>query len=248
MTDNPFARRIDAILTDEARLFASTVPYAQHLSREDEALDEAYYVRHRIETVHRIRGTAATDALALCAMAREDYRAARLWGEYIEEEMNHDKLYLADLEQHGIDEAQVVSTPPLAATVDLIRTIEQNVLRIGSLPAVAYSVFAEWNSERASPLAVARAASAFSERHVKGARAHIKIDERDDHYDMMLEVAGRVLRARGYPFEVMEQALRTVGTLLRAYFAELYWVTRDPARSNLPGQARHPHPVSHRTA
>jgi len=213
---------LNQVLTQEAWLFAQQVPKADHLCAEDEPLNWHYYVRHRIETVRRIRETARTDALALACMIAEDYEAARKWAKYMEEEMNHDQLYLADLARHGLTEAQVLNVPPFSSTQQMLATLTQRVTELGSLPAVAYSIFAEWNSERASPLVVKRAEAAFSSNHVKGARAHIGIDERDDHYLMMLEVASTVLTKRQYSLEVLISLLREISVFLRIYFMDLY--------------------------
>ena len=214
-------RSVDTIMVQECRIFADTVPRSGHLSTSAAALDPAYYLRHRIETVRRIWETARTDALALSAMIGEDYDAARLWADYVQEEMCHDRLYLRDLARHGINLETVAATPPFASTQLLIAWLEQQIARLGSLPAVAYSVFVEWNSKRASPMAAERAAAAFGEDHVKGAMAHIAIDQRDRHDDMMFEIAEGVIEARGFPVQIMFHLLRDVGFLFRAYFGEL---------------------------
>lgn len=214
-------RTIDGLMVQECYLFANTVGRSNHLSRSDAALDPTYYLRHRIETVRRIWETARTDALALSAMISEDYDAARLWADYVQEEMSHDRLYLRDLARHGINREMVAASPPFVSTRLLIAWLEQEISQLGSLPAVAYSVFVEWNSKRASPLAAQRAAAAFGEDHVKGARAHMAIDERDRHDDMMLEIAEAVIEAHGYSLDVLSRLLRDVGILFRAYFTEL---------------------------
>lgn len=216
-----FRAAVDAALLQEARLFAA-VPGAGHLTRQDAPLDPVYYLRHRIEVVHRIRATARSDALALACMLGEDYEAARLWAEYAEEEMNHDRLYLADLERHGLSRARVLGTPPFPATHRLLAYLDRRTAELGSLPAVAYALFVEWNSRQAGPQAVARAAERFGPDCVRGAHAHVEIDQRDDHDEMMYEVAYRVCRARGLATEVLIQLLHDIGQLQRGYFAELH--------------------------
>ena len=162
-------------------------------------------------------------------MIREDYDAARQWAEYVREEMNHDRLYLADLARHGISAETVKATPPLPSTVRLLATLEQRIAELGSLPAVAYAVFVEWNSKQASPAAADRASTAFGPDYVKGAKAHIAIDEREQHDDMMLEVAKAVLTARRYPDSVLTALLAEFGALFRGYFIELdHYATAFP--------------------
>ncbi len=221
MSTEQLKRAIDRIMINECTLFANSVPRADHLSKSKAPLDSTYYVRHRIETVRRIWETARTDAIALSVMIREDYDAARLWADYVQEEMNHDKLYLSDLAKHGMTSEMVAATPPFTSTQQLIATLEQRIMQLGSLPAVTYSVFVEWNSKYAARLAAERAATAFGASYVKGAKAHIAIDELDQHDVMMLDVASAVVAARGYSIDMLGALLSEVGALFRAYFAEL---------------------------
>jgi hypothetical protein len=230
-------RSIENVLTEEAAVFGASVPRAAHLIDEKEQLDISYYLRHRIETVRRIRATAVTDALALAAMIQEDYGAARQWADYLHTEMNHDRLYLADLQAHGLSETAVLSVPPLPTTDLLIRTLTHRLAELGSLPAVAYSVFVEWNSSIASRKVVQRAGSAFSDAHVKGSRAHTAIDDREGHYDEMLDIACSVMQARHYPMPILEGLIREFAAIFRAYFYELH-IYAIPAR-NGDGRARH---------
>lgn len=214
---------VTAVLSEENQLFRTLVPRADHFSAaSDQPLHAAYYLRHRIETVHRIRATAKTDALALACMVDEDYDAARLWAHYLEQEMNHDRLFLEDLSRHNISRGQVLSTPWFVSTAELVRYLTTRIASYGSLPAVMYSVFVEWNSERFSLGAVDRAAAAFSADHVKGARAHVGIDDKDGHVETMIQVAYRIVAKRGTS-DLMFVLLREISALFRAYFTELHW-------------------------
>lgn len=230
-------RSIEDVLTEEASLFGVSVPRAAHLVDENEELDISYYLRHRIETVHRIRATAVTDALALAAMIHEDYGAARQWADYLQTEMNHDRLYLTDLHAHGFSETAVLSVPPLPSTDLLMRTLMQRIAEFGSLPAVAYSLFVEWNSSIASRKVVQRAGAALTEAHVKGSRAHTAIDDREGHYDEMLDIACSVMQARRYSMQILEGLVREIAAVFRAYFYELH-LCAMPARN---GDARSRH-------
>lgn len=220
-TISPLEKIIDQIMSKECEIFASSVRRADHLTSSEKKLDMTYYLRHRIETVRRIWETARTDALALAAMTRENYSAARKWAEYATEEMGHDRLYLADLERHGISKLQVANTPPFASTQLMLQYLEQQIFQLGSLPAVAYSLYVEWNSARASPLVVARVASALGSDLVKGAHAHIGIDEAEDHAALIVEIAAAVMQARGYSAAMLQHLLCVIGAFFRAYFQEL---------------------------
>ena len=139
---------LDRVMEEESEKFFKAVPQSGHLTEESGPLDENYYIRHRIETVKRIRLTAKTDALALARMIDENYEAARDWSTYTAEELSHDRLYLADLRKHGYTDGQVIATEPFGATSAMLRYLETSIERVGSIAAVAYSVFVEWNSDR----------------------------------------------------------------------------------------------------
>lgn len=217
-------RDIDEVLTRNAAVFLETVPFASHLN-DDAPLDAAYYVRHRIETIKRIRGTAKTDALALAVMTEENYDAARLWGRYTAEEMTHDVLFAEDLRAHGVSMREIDETEPFDATRRLLDYLTRRIGELGSLPAVAYSLLVEWNSERYSSVAIEKARRTFGEEHVTRSAEHYAIDETEDHYSMMVTVARGVMDARGHAPEVLFALLDDIAALLRDSFAELYAAT-----------------------
>jgi hypothetical protein len=218
---------LDELLEAEAAIFLASVPSASHLT-DDRPLNAAYYIRHRIETIKRIRLTARTDALALVRMVEEDYEAARPWGRYVCEELDHDTMFLGDLQKHGVTAAVVDATPLYAATRDMIDYIERNIAARGSIAAVAYSVFVEWNSARYSEPAVLKAAATFSSEHIAGSHSHLAIDQDEDHYDVMVDITHRLLRG-GEPGEILFPLIRDIAALFRRYFEELHRDTLERA-------------------
>jgi hypothetical protein len=217
------ADRLDEVMEEEAAAFLDRVPGASHLT-DDRPLSEAYYIRHRIETIKRIRLTARTDAMALALMVEEDYDAARPWARYVCEELDHDTLFLADLAEHGVSEAAVNATPLFSATRDMIGYLEDRIQNVGSIAAVAYSLFVEWNSIRYSLPAAKKASEAFSADHVAGSLSHAGIDEEENHYEVMVDIAHALLRKQESE-EVLIQLLRNIAELFRRYFEELYHLT-----------------------
>jgi hypothetical protein len=217
------AERLDEVMEEEAALFLDRVAGASHLT-DDQPLHEAYYIRHRIETIKRIRLTARTDAIALSRMVEEDYDAARPWARYVCEELEHDTLFLADLAAHGVTEAAVRATPLFAATKDMIGYLEDRIREVGSIAAVAYSIFVEWNSIRYSLPAARKAAAAFSADHVAGSLSHAGIDEEENHYDVMVDIAHRLLSYQESE-QVLIHLVRDISELFRRYFDELYDLT-----------------------
>jgi hypothetical protein len=216
-----FEQALDQHMTKEAATFLESVPYASHLTDPEQELNDAYYIRHRIETVKRIRLTSKADALALAAMIDEDYEASRPWSRYVAEELDHDSLFLSDLAEHGYSEADVATVEPFASTVALIDYLLAETTKLGALPAVADAVFIEWNSERYSQAVVDKAENVYSSAHVLGSKAHCGIDESEDHYGMLIDVAYRLVARRNAEAEFFALISR-IAELLRAYFRELF--------------------------
>lgn len=219
-----FGERLNSLFQDEARAFSATVPFSGHLTDPTAPLHDAYYVRHRIETVHRIRLTARTDALALAQMVDEDYDCAREWAAYTVEELGHDRLFLSDLAGHGVTEEQALQTPPFPATRRLISHLTTSIMTVGSAAAVAYALFVEWNSERVSEAVVARAEAQYGSERTRGGRQHLGIDAQEDHYTAMVGLAYRIA-LKTYGEDRIYDLVRQTAEDLRDYFTELYEAT-----------------------
>jgi pyrroloquinoline quinone (PQQ) biosynthesis protein C len=222
LTREQLAETVDRVLRQEVARVMSTVPFARHLTDKQQELNEAYYLRHRVETIKRIRMTSKTDAIALAAMIEEDYDAARWWSRYVAEELDHDRLYMRDLEKHGYTWEQVDAIEPLPATTAMLEYLQKRIREIGSLAAVAYSVCVEWNSERASAKVVEKAEKKYSKKHVAGSKAHIGIDEHENHYQVMLDVAYSLLQKQGDDAELLIELMKDIMGFLGSYFRELY--------------------------
>jgi hypothetical protein len=218
---------VEGVLEDALERIWSAVPHINHLLDDSRELNEMYYLRHRVETIKRIRMTSKTDALALACMVDEDYQAARWWAKYLAQELTHDLLYLKDLKKHGYTDEMVDSIKPFHSTIAMLDYLTTKIESIGSLPAVAYSVCVEWNSERVSAKVVERVEKRFSPSHVSGSNAHVAIDENEDHYSTMLDVVYRLLVKQGSE-QVLFDLLRDISNFLGDYFHELYKETIVP--------------------
>jgi hypothetical protein len=211
---------LDGVMEEEGRRFLEEVPRAAHLN-DDSPLDVGYYVRHRIEAIWRIWLTARVDALALAAMIPVDYEAARQWGRYTADEMDHDKMFLADLAKHNISENDVRRIGPFESTRALIADIERQAEEHGCLPALAYALFVEWNAEGFSARAVEKAANSLSPEHVVGARQHVEFDLHESHLPMIFEITHRMLAMRAGDRAVLHRLILSVAAHFRNYFREL---------------------------
>jgi len=218
---NSFVELVDVFMQAETKRLFDRVPSATHLADSGVLLDERYYLRHRIETVKRIWLTSQTDALALAAMVEEDYEAARWWSKYIYQELNHDILYVKDLEKHGLTLEEIALTPVYPATTAMVSFIRNSIPLIGSIAAVAYSVWVEWNSDKTSELVVTRARKKFSPNHVKGASAHVGIDINEDHYAIMVKIVYQLIQRNAGDELSFFDMLRNLTNFVADYFIEL---------------------------
>ena len=216
-----FAQVVEAFMINETERLFKRTPSARQLADHDVPFREDYYLRHRIETVKRIWLTSKTDALALAAMVDEDYESARWWSKYIYQELNHDLLYISDLKKHGFNVEQIARVPTYISTRAMVEYIQNQISRVGSIAAVSYSAWVEWNSDKTSAIVVERAKRKYSASHVKGAHAHVGIDLNEDHYNIMLDVVYRLIMRNGGDTIHFFGVLRNLTDFIAAYFEEL---------------------------
>jgi hypothetical protein len=213
-------KTVDRFMSIQNERIFSAVPSASSLVNESMPFNKAYYIRHRVETVKRIWMTSQIDALALAAMIDEDYDCARLWSKYLTQELSHDLLYLKDLEKHGYSVQKVASIPAFSSTIAMVSYLKDAIARYGSIVAVTYSVWVEWNSDKASALVVKRAQKAFSQNHIKGSYAHTRIDINEDHYAIMLKIIEKLI-LRGVDEKIFYHILSTLTDFFIGYFQEI---------------------------
>lgn len=217
-----FSEAIDYVLQDEGRVTAALTPGVFQPGAGDQPLAPRYRTRHQIEAVRRIWATSEIYALALVAMLREDYEAARLWAEYVAVEMNLDKLNLEEAAKYGVDEARVRATPPMRSTVGMIEVMLRNTCAMGSLPAVAHAVLVEWVWARATAVSGERARDVQGLEFIKTIASHPDFDARRNHSNQVIEVAHRLVSRRPDGIPVFLMLLRQTAAFLRAYLGELY--------------------------
>jgi hypothetical protein len=231
-----FSEAIDYILQDEGRVTAALVPGVFQFAANDHPLAPLYRTRHQIEAIRRLWATAELHSLALVAMLREDYEAARQWAQYSATEMNLDKLVLEEAAKYGVDEARVRATPPLRSTIATFDIALRSVCAMGSMPAVAYALLVEWQWAR--PAAAAeRGREAQGLEFINAVAAH---PERQKHSAQVLDVAHRLATGRpnGVPLFLMQ--LRQTAALFRTYFGELYLIGGLELQARQPEQPRQP--------
>jgi hypothetical protein len=214
--------RIDAMLAQ----FYATVPSARH-QLEASVVDRAYYARHNIENILRIRLARQADARAIVWLTRHDPPAAASWAHYTAEEMLHDALFARDLAAIGIERPQVDATEPFQATKLLQGYLYYTIEHEGPLALFTKAYFLEATSLKTQPPWLDNLERTLGKEPLLGARAHVSLDTHDDHAGdvwnaVMSQVRGPEDEARAL------RHLETVAELFGMYFTELHrWVAAE---------------------
>jgi hypothetical protein len=183
--------------------------------------DEAYYKRHLVETILRIRLNNEADAYGLYKIGYKDNRLAATLARYLAEEYGHEGMFLRDLERFGLSKAQVDAIKVYPATEKLMGYLYFGVNQHGPLPTMIWNWFVEWYSDRYNRVITDHAAEVFGNEMVRGSHAHIEYDESHDHDDLMWSAVEKAINGWG-DFDTAQAYLVNFIDLVGDYFRELY--------------------------
>ncbi|MDK1290632.1 iron-containing redox enzyme family protein [Pseudoalteromonas umbrosa] len=214
--------RLDSYLDKKMEEWKRDVPYASHL--EGNKVDSAWYRRHTIEHVWRIRLSRSAHCKALHAITKVSPEAAQLYAEYQAEEMNHDTLFFQDCEALGVTKEELLSTEPLLAT----RLLQGFFYFISEhedpLGVVASSYLVEYTTAKLTPKQITSMKESIGEEKIQGQLAHINTDLGEDHAGEMWRILRYLINSEAD----VEKVLRyfdDIQTILAMYFKELYELT-----------------------
>ena len=213
--------RIDALLDQRIERFHREVPFAEHMLSGD-AIDMAYYKRHNVETVLRIRLKRVVDAWAIRYFTKHDPVRAKAWSHYTEDEMLHDRMFVHDLKAVGMTEEEIYSTQPFLATKLMMGYLLAGLEYDDTPLALVASVyFVEYTTTRTQPKWLDHLEKVLGKDKVAGARAHANIDIEDKHDDFVWEVLVSLLHGPDDELRLIEH-IESVYKLYAAYFHELH--------------------------
>lgn len=215
-------RRLDQYLDQKMAEWSATVPHANHL--EAKKLDSAWYRRHTIEHVWRIRLSRVAHCKALHAITKISPEAAQLYGEYQAEEMNHDTLFMQDCKALGVTQQELEATEPFLATRLLQGFFYFVTEHEHPLGVVASSYLVEYTTAKLTPRQVKSMKESLGEDKIRGQLAHVNTDLGEDHAGEMWRILRYLIRSE----EDVEKTLRyfdDIQTILAMYFRELYEAT-----------------------
>jgi hypothetical protein len=214
-------QRVDAHLDSLIEKFYREVPFATHQKSSPE-INLTYFKRHNVETILRLRMKRTIDALTIHYFTKHNPQLAKVWAHYAEDEMLHDSLFLADLRRAGMTPEEVYATEPLFATKLLQGYFYYGIEQEGKpLASLCSSYFIEYTTLRTQPAWIENISRVLGDEYVKGQRAHVSIDEGDEHADFVWDVIAWFVSTPGDE-QVIIGHLDNVYKLFVAYFRELH--------------------------
>lgn len=216
-------KKADALLDSLIKKFYSEVPYATHqASASGDDFNLAYYKRHNIETIVRLRRKRTIDALAIKYFTKYDPARGAAWAHYVEDEMLHDAWFAADLAKVGVSPEEIYSTEPFVATKLLTGYLQYGMEFEGTPLALLCSVyFVEYTTTETQPSWLDNIEKVLGQDKVAGARQHVGTDLDDKHADFVWEVLSSLVRSPQDEAKVIDH-IRNVANLWVAYFLELH--------------------------
>jgi hypothetical protein len=219
---------IDARLNSMIEQFYSQVPGATH-QRDSQEINLEYYKRHSIETILRIRHKRMIDALVIHYFTKHDPRQAKAWANYIEDEMLHGQMFAKDMERlFGLSIDIIYQHEPLFATKLLNGYFYYTLEHEGPMASIASAYFLEYTTRMTQPQWLNNLARIFGEESVKGARAHVNHDIKEDHNDFVWEVLISTIKENS-DVAKLKCHFENIFGLFAAYFNEIYLTTMESA-------------------
>lgn len=210
---------VDAYLNQKIEHWNNTVPYAQHF--EEKEINQAYYIRHLVETVWRIRLMRIIGAKALVSITQKVPVAAQIWANYEMEEMIHDELFLQDLKKQGVSKEAVLKIGPYLSTKLLSGYFSYLIDHEGPLGVIAYSYLVEHVNVKLEAKKLSAMKLSLGEAAIGGQLAHAHTDIQEDHPGEVWQVI-RGLIFNQDDIDRLYRYLDECQYLLAMYFNELY--------------------------
>lgn len=219
-SSNPvFRNKVDALLDGMIASVSGSAAAIDHLATSKQ-VDVDLFKRHTIETILRIRLARIADAKAIYLLARSNPSAAQKWARYAEEEMLHDKLFLKDLTSMGVAEESVYGTEPLLSTRLLQGYLYYTLEHEGPRGLISKAYFLEYTTLKTQGSWNQNVKKSLGDRAVRGANAHLAIDQKDGHSSDVWNVLMEVTRTPEDEGRVLGH-MQVYRGLFTAYFHEL---------------------------
>ncbi|MFG1999002.1 iron-containing redox enzyme family protein [Spirillospora sp. NPDC048911] len=198
--------------------------------------DREYFVRHKTETVLRIRLNNEVDSYALFKVGSKDDALAAKLAQYLAEEYGHENMFTRDLVKFGLTLDELNATPVFPSTAKLMGYLRLAADSRGPAPTTVWDWFVEWYSDRYNQTILNKATAEFGREYTRGSQTHLDFDEEHDHDELMFKTVSLAVDGFGSP-EQAYQDLVTYIDLIGDYFAELYEATAGRRAGAVPALA-----------
>ncbi|MCX4778515.1 hypothetical protein [Streptomyces sp. NBC_01264] len=218
-----FRGRVDELLLKFERDFYERSAGADGML-DKEKFDLELYKRHNVETMIRIGLKRAVDPLVANYWATRDPQLCKEWGLYGAEEGRHDRMFAGDLHKVGMTDEEIYAIRPTFATELLNGYFYYTMATEGPLAAMISGFYLEYIAGKTQPDWLD-----IMEQHVgadktKGARAHLALDDDDDHVDMVWNLIMRVIKDEADEERFVDHLIK-INSLFVSYFVEVYAAT-----------------------
>jgi len=220
-------KKLDTYLDFKMEEWRKNVPYADHL--QSKQLHLAWYRRHLIEHVWRIRLNRVAHSRALTELTKLSPEAAQLYAAYQSEEMNHDVLFWRDCEAQGVTRDELYSTTPFLATKLLAGFFYYLCEHEGPVGVVSASYLIEYTTAKLTPKQVSALRDTVGAEKITGQTAHLETDLGDDHAGEMWAIL-RYLISSDADVERVLRYFDDIQNILAMYFKSLYEQTVEEGK------------------
>jgi hypothetical protein len=232
LSNNDLRKKIDTRLTAMIEQFYMTVPGGQY-QRDCQQINLDYYKRHSIETILRIRHKRMIDALVIHYFTKHDPKQAKLWAHYIEDEMLHGNLFAKDIERlFGLTIDEIYAHEPLFATKLLNGYFYFTLEHEGPMASLISAYFLEFTTRMTQPQWLDNLEKVFGKESVRGARAHVNHDIKENHSVFVWNVLFSTIQTQEDEMKLLRH-LENIYGLFAAYFTELYNTTIKNEKTNV---------------
>ena len=165
------------------------------------------------------------DALVIHYFTKHDPRQAKAWAQYIEDEMLHGHMFAKDMERlFGLTIDTIYHYEPLFATKLLNGYFYYTLEHEGPMAAITSAYFLEYTTRMTQPQWLDNLAKIYGEENIRGARAHVNHDIKEDHNHFVWNVLISTIKSDD-DVSRLERHLENIFGLFAAYFNEIYITT-----------------------
>ncbi len=210
---------VDHCLCEMEKLF-SKISFAKAF-HSGEKTDLAYYKRHLIEIILRIKLNNEVDAYSLYKLGYRDNYLSKKLATYLSEEYGHEAFFMSDLNSLGVTANEVDNTDPFFSTKKLIGYLYYSIMKDGAMPTMVWNWLVEWYSDTYNHIITNKFSDEFGKDKVIGSLKHLSFDEKHDHLSLMFSTIQATVKDDS-DIDKIKTYISNFIYLIGEYYQELY--------------------------